>query len=171
MFKNIPNKCYNTEDGMKWFSRSVAVTGIIVARLGEKSYLLLTKRSETMEEMPGRWCLPGGYLDWNETLQDALEREVYEETGINLPEINENLVFNVPEVHISSNLESIRQNIVMFSLRYYDFKDKLPEWSITSEVSNVEWVEMGIDEISTRNLSFGQYEVLQKVGNQVNERF
>ena len=163
MFKNIPNKCYETEDGLKWMSRSIAVTVIVIGNFGEKSYLLLTKRSEAMEE-PGRWCLPGGYLDYNETLLEAVDREVYEETGIMLPDLKEKLVVSIPEIYVESTPKTLRQNVVMFYLRCYTFDEKLPEWSLTPEVSEIEWVEMGTDEIFKRNIAFGQYEVLQKVG-------
>jgi len=162
MFKNIPNKCYETEDGLKWMSRSVAVTVAVIGNIGKKSYLLLTKRSEAMEE-PGRWCLPGGYLDYNETLQEAVDREVYEETGIILSDFKEDQVISINEIYIDSTPKTIRQNVVIFYLRCYAFDEKLPEWSLTSEVSEIEWVEMGTDEIFKRNLAFGQYEVLQKV--------
>jgi 8-oxo-dGTP pyrophosphatase MutT (NUDIX family) len=39
--------------------------------------ILLTKRSDN-----GHWCLPGGAVDPGETVSEACEREVWEETGL-----------------------------------------------------------------------------------------
>jgi 8-oxo-dGTP pyrophosphatase MutT (NUDIX family) len=39
--------------------------------------ILLTKRSDN-----GQWCLPGGAVDPGETVSEACEREVLEETGL-----------------------------------------------------------------------------------------
>lgn len=44
--------------------------------------LLLLKRGETAPWMPGKFCLPGGKLEPNETLIQAAIRELYEETNI-----------------------------------------------------------------------------------------
>ena len=32
----------------------------------------------------GEWCLPGGKIDWGETLEEGALREVQEETGITI---------------------------------------------------------------------------------------
>jgi len=34
-----------------------------------------------MEPEKDKWCLPGGYLNWNETIEESAEREFLEETG------------------------------------------------------------------------------------------
>jgi ADP-ribose pyrophosphatase YjhB (NUDIX family) len=39
--------------------------------------VLLTRRSDN-----GLWCLPGGHVEWGETLAQAARREVEEETGL-----------------------------------------------------------------------------------------
>ena len=42
--------------------------------------LLLVRRSQPPQA--GRWSLPGGRVEWGETLERAVEREVLEETGL-----------------------------------------------------------------------------------------
>ena len=53
---------------------SVSVTGIVVRDDGR---VLAIKRSDD-----GRWVPPGGVLELDETPQDGVAREVYEETGL-----------------------------------------------------------------------------------------
>lgn len=45
--------------------------------LNEKNEILLQLRTDF-----NRWGIIGGALEYNETLEDALKREVYEETGL-----------------------------------------------------------------------------------------
>ncbi|PFL69999.1 NUDIX hydrolase [Bacillus anthracis] len=45
--------------------------------LNEKNEILLQLRTDF-----NRWGIIGGALEYNETLEDALQREVYEETGL-----------------------------------------------------------------------------------------
>jgi len=51
--------------------------GIVVSAEGK---ILLTKRN--IEPEKGLWCLPGGHIDYGESPQDAIVREVKEETGL-----------------------------------------------------------------------------------------
>ena len=44
--------------------------------------ILLLKRSQTDEWMPGKWCLPGGKVDSGETPLQAVIRETKEETNL-----------------------------------------------------------------------------------------
>ncbi len=53
------------------------VVGIVaVARTPDGRFALI-RRADT-----GTWCLPGGTLEWGETLTKGLERELEEEAGI-----------------------------------------------------------------------------------------
>ena len=60
------------------------------ARLGVKGALLrngrllLLRRRPDLDLWPGLWDLPGGGVAPNETLEEALVREVREETGFNV---------------------------------------------------------------------------------------
>src|SRR3989338_3214096 len=53
------------------------VANVVVYRDVDKKCLLL-KRSENEKVHPGKYCVPGGKLEWNELLL----REVKEETGL-----------------------------------------------------------------------------------------
>ena len=43
----------------------------------EKTRILLVRRTDNQQ-----WCLPGGFMQAGETIEEACEREVREETGI-----------------------------------------------------------------------------------------
>jgi ADP-ribose pyrophosphatase YjhB (NUDIX family) len=48
----------------------------------EKNRLLLQQRTDN-----GHWGLPGGFMEIRETVQETAKREIYEETGIHLEEL------------------------------------------------------------------------------------
>ena len=55
--------------------------GAIISRQSENGeQILLTRRG--VPPYLGKWCLPGGHIDLNESAQDAIIREVKEEVGL-----------------------------------------------------------------------------------------
>jgi 8-oxo-dGTP diphosphatase len=52
------------------------VVGIAAAARTADGRILLIRRADS-----GKWALPGGTLEWGETLRSAITREVFEETG------------------------------------------------------------------------------------------
>ena len=52
----------------------IAVNAVV---FNEKREVLLAKRTDN-----GLWCIPGGHVDLGETLAQACERELFEETGL-----------------------------------------------------------------------------------------
>jgi 8-oxo-dGTP diphosphatase len=52
------------------------VVGIAAAARTADGRWLLIRRGDT-----GDWALPGGTLEWGETLRESVEREILEETG------------------------------------------------------------------------------------------
>jgi ADP-ribose pyrophosphatase YjhB (NUDIX family) len=52
----------------------------VAAILFREGRVLLVKRN--VEPGYGRWCLPGGFVELDETLEQAVIREVAEETGL-----------------------------------------------------------------------------------------
>lgn len=50
----------------------------------EKGEFLLLRRSENSRTNPGKWDLPGGKVNPDESLKEGVVREVWEETGISI---------------------------------------------------------------------------------------
>ena len=53
---------------------------IIIKRIDDQQFVLLIERKHPPFE--GMWALPGGFLEMDETLEEAALRELQEETGI-----------------------------------------------------------------------------------------
>lgn len=67
--------------------------------LNDKNEVLLLKRSKNARTEPGMWSRPGGQVEFGEETEDALVREVKEETNINIKvvrqlEFTENITEN-----------------------------------------------------------------------------
>ena len=50
--------------------------------INSKNEVLLLKRSASSRTEPGYWSRPGGEVEYGETVEEAVAREVKEETGI-----------------------------------------------------------------------------------------
>jgi len=69
----------------------VTVDAVVFAKLKKSSYLLLIKReSKPFEDS---WALPGGFIDTDEPVKQACQRELQEETGMSL-DLNQLKFFN-----------------------------------------------------------------------------
>lgn len=85
--KNFPVIDKNTEREY-WISRSITVVVFVFAKdvFGE-TYILAEQRGKGTPdpEYVGKYCVPCGYLDFDETCAQAAQRELIEETGLNFP--------------------------------------------------------------------------------------
>ncbi|MEM7475433.1 MAG: NUDIX domain-containing protein [Planctomycetota bacterium] len=72
----VPFKCVDCGFS-NYFSPVAAVGGIVVNEAGE---MLFIRRSR--DPGKGKWGLPGGFVDPNESGEQAVAREVYEEVGL-----------------------------------------------------------------------------------------
>jgi 8-oxo-dGTP diphosphatase len=63
-----------------WPRPMVTVDAVVFRRFEGKTQLLLIKRGN--EPFVGKWAFPGGFVDMDEELEDAVLRELKEETGL-----------------------------------------------------------------------------------------
>ena len=52
--------------------------------INDKKEILFTKRSMDDDFLPGFWDIPGGGIEYGETAQEGLKRELKEECGIDI---------------------------------------------------------------------------------------
>lgn len=130
IFKNVHNKVYHTKEGVtKWDSRACAVVCHVIFIKNNVPYVLMGKRGQVMDN-PNKWNIPCGYLDWNENLQSAMFREVWEETGLNLALYLPKAIYDHTEQPwlVYSEPQENRQNVAMHMGVIVDINDdELPE--------------------------------------------
>lgn len=64
----------------EWPRPMVTVDAVVFAEMEEKVKVLLIKRRQ--EPFVGKWAFPGGFVELDEELSDAVVRELAEETGL-----------------------------------------------------------------------------------------
>lgn len=69
----------------------MAADVVVVAESPEPSVLLIRRRNP-----PPGWAIPGGFVDPAEDLIDAARRELYEETGLEPPQLEQLATFGHP---------------------------------------------------------------------------
>jgi 8-oxo-dGTP diphosphatase len=65
----------------------VTVDAVVLRKNGSSTEVLLIKRGRYPYE--GMWALPGGFVDMEETLEEAIVRELEEETGLKNVELRQ----------------------------------------------------------------------------------
>ena len=142
-FLNKPNKLILGVDGKEyWISRSVAVVAVVLGIWKDNIFVIGEQRSEKMDE-PGKYCVPCGYLDFNESGYEAVVRELYEEVKFYVPDYILNLMTNNEEqpFFVQTDPSENRQNVALTYCLIYDFeKIGLPELQKCDEVKKVEWI-------------------------------
>jgi len=142
-------------------------------------YVLLGKRGTGVPDYQGYWGLPCGYLDWNETLYEGVQRELWEETGLLLSELvmSEGLIksLNLPKEGVKTPMpwkitdavkEGSKQNVshhfgFLMHWTATDFPALSLENSEPNEAEAAEWVS--IEEAKKLQMAFRHSERLLEV--------
>lgn len=72
----------NETNALPLFSERNFKMAVCMALVDSDKQVLLTRRHIQLKIFPHAWVLPGGHVDAGETLEEAVIRELLEETGI-----------------------------------------------------------------------------------------
>lgn len=113
-------------DPSKWERPSVTVDMFCYCR--ENRSLLMVKRGG--HPFIGKWALPGGFLEPDETAEQAVRRELAEETGVNADAIIQLRAFSDPH-------RDPRTRIV--TVAYIAVLDRLPDARAGDDAADAKW--------------------------------
>lgn len=113
-------------DPSKWERPSVTVDMFCYCR--ENRSLLMVKRGG--HPFIGKWALPGGFLEPDETAEQAVHRELMEETGVNADAIIQLRAFSDPH-------RDPRTRIV--TVAYIAVLDRLPDARAGDDAADAKW--------------------------------
>lgn len=144
-----------------WISRSCAVCGILAVKDNEGNWCILAnKRGPGCPDNVGKWNIPCGYLDYNETGAQAISREIFEETGVHTtPEM-----FKLIGVHY--DLEG-RQNVTHRYCAIFEQLNSIENFKIgkgtggeENEVDDIRFVKL--TELDNYDWAFGHKELVRE---------
>jgi 8-oxo-dGTP diphosphatase len=108
---------------------ALTVDAIVIARdLPSPSSILLIQRKS--DPYKGKWALPGGFVDVDETVKEAAVRELKEETGVEGIELEQFHVFDAPH-------RDPRERTI--SVVYYGFTDRILKVKGSDDAQDAKW--------------------------------
>jgi len=110
---------------------TVTVDCIVFRRIKEEQFILLIRRLN--EPFKGYWAIPGGFVDIDESLDAAAERELKEETGIENIRLQQFYTFGDP-------LRDPRHRTI--SVAYAGFDELNQTVSAGDDAADAEWFNL-----------------------------
>jgi len=157
IFRNRENHHFVVDGQEIWNSRSVAVVASVIARMAGRRYAALLERGPALPDEVGKLALPGGYLDWDETLLDAARREVWEEVGLDVAD------WAPARTPWRIHDEPLRRQNVTMHFYFTREVEALPalthEHAAPEEITRTLW--MPVEEAMELSLAFGHQLVLK----------
>lgn len=131
---------------MKRQDIKLSVDAVVFGYEDGKLSILLVRRK--YEPFKGKWAIPGGFVLENESLEEAVERELYEETGVKINYLEQLFTFGNPK-------RDPRGRVV--SVAYFGLvRSNVFKLSASTDAEQVNWFE--IDKLP--KLSFDHKEII-----------
>ncbi len=116
----------------------ISVYGVALA----DDAILLARVSHRIPSARGMWTLPGGGMDWGESPEETLLREMYEETGLE-PVVGPVLGIRSGVPPAPEGVENL-EDIHLIQIAYRVHADGVPQvMEVDGSVDHAEWVPMG----------------------------
>lgn len=109
-----------------------------VAIFDEHDRLLLLKRKDN-----DKWTMPGGTMDFGESLTDCAIREVKEETGLNIAIVDVVGIYTDPNILIEYSDREVRQEFTVVYLGKHQIARRLLLIMSQKKASGLNWIKLG----------------------------
>ena len=76
----------------KYPRAAITTDAIVFFKEGNEKFVLLIERGH--EPFKNKWALPGGFIEMDETLEEACKRELFEETGLKVDRMTQFKTFD-----------------------------------------------------------------------------
>lgn len=133
---------------MPFLKKNISITTDIVL-LNDKNEVLLIKRR--IPPFTGSWVLPGGHVEYGETVEDALRREVQEETSIEIDN------FYLLGIYSERDRDPRGHTI---SCAYYSRVDNFPKIELNDEANEYDF--FSFDDLPD-NIGFDHRQIIKDV--------
>lgn len=126
---------------------ALTVDAIVFRKKLNTEILLIERGGEPFKNM---WAFPGGFVDMDETVEKAAERELFEETGINGIELKQFHTFSA----INRDPRHRTVSVVFVGFTELNMKPKAGD-----DAKNAKWFDLN----NLPKLAFDHAEILEKI--------
>jgi ADP-ribose pyrophosphatase YjhB (NUDIX family) len=135
-------QCPNCQEKVEVYQNPIPTVDILIQIESRKSIVLIKRKNP-----PSGWAIPGGFVDYGESLEDAARREAKEETNLDVKLIRQFHTYSDPArdprhhtistVYIAKGKETSGETTpeMIFANRSaheiaFDHRDILRDWSV-----------------------------------------
>jgi 8-oxo-dGTP diphosphatase len=128
----------------------VAVGGVVI----KEDRVLLVRRGKPPSE--GEWAIPGGSVELGETLQEAVQREILEETGITIR-------VGKDPIHVFDDVRKDNAGHIRFHYVILDFSGEFlrGEVKAADDAKDARWVSP--EDFSQLNINTNTVKLMKKL--------